>query len=304
MPQFIYFLTNPGNESFLKAEILKKYPQQLNFSYSKPGLVTYKNIGNELSPLELRPIYARAWGISLGVMDSEDAAGHTKNFAAEEIIQLPLDPENFEPKKINTAQIKIIQIQVDENKTFLGEYFRDHFQSPPGRLFYNTLSTTAPSRAYHKTKEAFELLGIKKTPLKCVEFGCAPGGGSQYLLECGHEVFGVDPADIAPEILQHKNFHFFKRPMQDFKRRDFPKQIDMLLSDVNLNPDVVLKQCHGIFKHSPPPIALITLKTPKPKYLDSLKKWKDFLHNMGYQNIDLVQLSSHRKECLAIARIV
>lgn len=302
MQQFIYFLTNPGNESFIKAEILKKYPGKLNFSYSKPGIVTYKVMQTGLTPADLRPIYARAWGESIGVISKTEVDNTLSTFQDYSVIELPLNPEDFDTKGKVEESKAILKIQVDVDKTFLGKFYRDSFNSPAGRLFYNINVTDAPSRAYHKTKEAFLLLGINESPLTCIEFGCAPGGGTKFLLDSGHIVYGVDPAEMNADVLAHEHFHFYKKPIQDIRRKDFPEKVDVLLSDVNLNPDVVLKQCHGIFKSNPPKLALITLKTPKPKYLDSLAKWKDFLFQMGYKNIDLVQLASHRKECLAIAR--
>jgi hypothetical protein len=317
MQQFIYFLTNPGNESFLKKEIKHKYPGKLNFSYSRPGLCTYKNIDRKLSLddiSKLNPIYARCWGESLGIVNSKDVITTINEFIESQkstwnIQEITRDPEekfedsfNFACSDTDSENLLII-IKVDEGQYFIGKQLIDKFDSPPGRYFYDITVTDAPSRAYHKVKEAFLLLNMGAKRLTCVEFGCAPGGSTKYLLENNHIVCGVDPAEIDKEILNHKNFEFIQKPIQGITRKDLPKVIDILISDVNLNPDVVLKQCHGIFKSSPAPLALITLKPPKPKYLDSLKVWIKFLKSMGYKNIDFVQISSHRKECLAIARI-
>jgi len=317
MQQFIYFLTNPGNESFLKKEIMHKYPKIFNFSYSRPGICTYKNTGPKLSLEEiskLNPIYARAWGESIGIFNRDEVQKTISDYldstaSTFQIQQISREPEIalkedfcFDQSDIDAERF-IIVVKVDESQYFIGTQLEDKFESPPGRSFYDISITNAPSRAYHKIKEAFLLLNMGAKKLNCVEFGCAPGGSTKYLLESGHKVCGVDPADMDVEILNHKNFEFIQKPIQGITKRDLPENIDVLISDVNLNPDVVLKQCHGIFKTSPPPLALITLKTPKPKYLDSLKIWKSYLESMGYKRVDFIQISSHRKECLAIARL-
>jgi len=72
--RFVFAVTQPGAERPLKNEIARAYPQ-LRFGFSRPGFVTFRTPA-EITPgreLELRSIFARTWGYSLGkVADGDD----------------------------------------------------------------------------------------------------------------------------------------------------------------------------------------------------------------------------------------
>jgi 23S rRNA (cytidine2498-2'-O)-methyltransferase len=64
--QFLFTVCQVGAEKALKAEIARDYPG-LRFAYSRPGFVTFKSLGQPLQPdFELRAVFARAYGLSLG----------------------------------------------------------------------------------------------------------------------------------------------------------------------------------------------------------------------------------------------
>lgn len=306
MNQFLYFITNPGNESFLKKEIELNPELSLNFSFSKPGLCTFKNTNRPYTLSELKSLsfaYARAWGESIGMFKTGDETpAVAKDFTRVEIPINALGSDTdilYDALEIEEGNLEVC-VQLENGDKFIGKQLLDKYESPMTRMFYDISKTDAPSRAYHKIKEACLLTNLKLKGLSAIEFGCAPGGASKFLLDAGVKVVGVDPADMDDSILAHKDFQFIKEPIQNVTTKMFPKQVDLLISDVNLNPDVVLKQCHGIFKSNAPKYAFITLKTPKVNYLNSFPTWKKYLEQMGYTSIDFVQLSSHRKECLAI----
>ena len=307
MNQFLYFITNPGNESFLKKEIELSSELELNFSFSGPGLCTFKNTKTPYTLDELKNMkfaYARAWGESIGVFEVDsDIPIVAKDFTRVEIPIAALNSESdilYNALEIEEGGLEVVII-LENGSKFIGRQHLDRYESPMARMFYDISKTDAPSRAYHKIKEACLLANIKLKGLAAVEFGCAPGGASKFLLDAGVQLVGVDPAEMDKSILEHKNFQFIQEPIQNVTTKALPKKIDILISDVNLNPDVVLKQCHGIFKSNAPKYAFITLKTPKVNYLNSFATWRKFFEQMGYDSIDFVQLSSHRKECLGIA---
>lgn len=321
MTQFIYFITNPGNEKLLKYEMLEHFKGRFNFSYSKPGLCTYKNMRGDLSLEDIRNldvIFARSLGESRGILSKNDLFNEirslTKTYKEITFTQIPLDPNNLEedldlvselessrPKGPGHSLIQGSVIKVEEDKYFLGIELKDKFSSPPGKYFYKLSKSDSPSRAYHKIKESFLLLNIpNNTSLVCAEFGCAPGGSSKFLLENNHTVYGVDPAKMDDSIFQDKNFHFINLPMQKVKRKELPEKIDLLISDVNLEPLDVLKIFTHLFQDNSPHKAIITLKIPKAKMLTQKNEWDKLLQKLGYSNISYVQLSSHRSECVVI----
>jgi 23S rRNA (cytidine2498-2'-O)-methyltransferase len=324
MNQYLYFITNPGNEIFLKEEILLKYNRALTFSFSKAGLCTFKNNGDsfDLAAINKREfIFSRGHGIAHGIVKKEQLLDQCQAVMA--LYKLPLyaceiqrDPILHEDEiifndllsKLSTAnqvdaRAYLIVIKVGAEQYFVGVQLKDKFKSPPGRIYYEHSKVNAPSRAYHKLKEAFLVKNISKNNLICAEFGCAPGGSTQFLLEHHHQVLGIDPAKMDQAIMDNKLFQFLNKPMQELHRHELPEHLDILISDVNLNPKIVLGNFKHLFKQKPPRLALITLKTPTPEILKEAPRWEELLYEIGYQKVDFIQLTGHRKECLAIAEI-
>lgn len=77
-PAFIFATCQVGAESALKSEIARTHPG-FHFAYSRPGFLTFKlPPGQPLAEdFELRSVFARAWGFSLGKVKAEslDEAG-------------------------------------------------------------------------------------------------------------------------------------------------------------------------------------------------------------------------------------
>ena len=71
---------------------------------------------------------------------------------------------------------------------------------------------------------------------RVAEIGSAPGGASQALLSRGYIVTGVDPAEMAPAVLNHPRFTHIRRRTMEVRRRDFQK-IRWLTADMNVAPN-------------------------------------------------------------------
>ena len=72
-PEFLFVVCQIGAERALKAEVARRWPA-FHFAYSRPGFLTFKlPAGHDLpSDFDLRSVFARAHGFSLGkVSDSE-----------------------------------------------------------------------------------------------------------------------------------------------------------------------------------------------------------------------------------------
>jgi 23S rRNA (cytidine2498-2'-O)-methyltransferase len=69
---FLFTTCQAGAEAALKAEIAREHPG-FHFAYSRPGFVTFK-LPPKLAPapdFDLRSVFARAWGYSLGKVSAE-----------------------------------------------------------------------------------------------------------------------------------------------------------------------------------------------------------------------------------------
>ena len=133
------------------------------------------------------------------------------------------------------------------------------------------------------------------------EIGSAPGGASQALLARGLIVTGVDPAEMAPAVLNHPRFTHIRRRSMEVRRREFQK-IRWLTADMNVAPEYTLDAVEAIVTHPRVNIRgmLLTLKLPQwelaanvPEYLARVQSW-------GYNLVQARQLQYDRREvCVA-----
>ena len=136
---------------------------------------------------------------------------------------------------------------------------------------------------------------------RCAEIGSAPGGASQALLARGLEVVGIDPAEMAPAVLQHPHFRHIRRRAVEVPRREFRK-VRWLTADINAAPDYTLDAVEAIVTYPEVHIRgmLLTLKLPDwalaasvPDYLVRVRGW-------GYNIVCARQLQYDRREfCVA-----
>ena len=71
-PAFLFATCQVGAEAALKSELAREHPL-LRFAYSRPGFLTFKLPPDELPgpDFELRSVFARAWGFTLGKVMAE-----------------------------------------------------------------------------------------------------------------------------------------------------------------------------------------------------------------------------------------
>ena len=86
--RYLFVVCQVGAENVLKAELHRQWPA-LRLSYSRPGLVTFKWVGEDdfQDDLDLRSVFARTYGVSLGRVvgqRAEDLAGQVWQLAGEQ----------------------------------------------------------------------------------------------------------------------------------------------------------------------------------------------------------------------------
>lgn len=303
MSQFLYFFTVPGNEELLKKEISLNYPHW-NFSYSRPGFCTFKNIGtkielSELSKLEIT--FALTWGENLGRYSEKNYLSKLDEFGEMKINfhQLDCVEENIEfPIRSDIeSDIEVDVVLAKKNEIFIGHRCLDRWRSPFLRQFVSKKEDVI-SRAYYKVADAFRMFQVKDNS-QVLEFGCVPGGMSQFCLEEGHHVIGVDPAKMDPRVLDLRNFKFINCGVHEFKV-DRRNEIKYLVSDMNLSPQIVMKECSRVVRHLPKLRSVfINCKTPHESMVDQMSQIKLAFKEMRMKKIHFVQLPYHRKEFLA-----
>jgi 23S rRNA (cytidine2498-2'-O)-methyltransferase len=173
----------------------------------------------------------------------------------------------------------------------------------PGGMTPLEMPPEAVSRAWLKMEEA---LRWSQLPIprgaRVVEIGSAPGGASQALLARGLIVTGIDPAEMAPAVLNHPRFRHIRRRSTQVRRREF-RNIRWLTVDMNVAPNYTLDAVEEIVNHAEVSIRglLLTLKLPDwglarrvPAYLDRIRSW-------GYNIVQARQLQHNRREICAAA---
>jgi 23S rRNA (cytidine2498-2'-O)-methyltransferase len=172
----------------------------------------------------------------------------------------------------------------------------------PGAILSLDLPDEAVSRAWLKMEEALQWSQLPAAAgARFAEIGSSPGGASQSLLGRGFEVIGIDPAEMAPQILQNPKFRHIRRRVIQVPRRAFRK-VRWLTADMNVAPNFTLDAIEAIVTHAEVNIRgmLLTLKLPQwhlasevPAYLARIRSW-------GFNRVRARQLAHNRREiCVA-----
>ena len=160
------------------------------------------------------------------------------------------------------------------------------------------------SRAWLKMEESLRWSQLPIPPgARVAEIGSA-GRGEPGVLARGLVVTGIDPAEMAPSVLDHHHFTHIRRRSTQVRRREFRK-IRWLTADMNVAPRYTLAAVEAIVTHPEVNIRglLLTLKLPTwdlagrvPEYLDCVRNW-------GYNVVRARQLQHNRREiCVAASK--
>lgn len=315
--QYLFFTTVIGNESLLKEEI-KKYHPYLNLSYSQKGLLTFKNTKQKFSLKEvsdLNFVFSLRHGIGGVKSNSEDLEANINNLIGKYRLEnkniirhyfgINTDYEcDSIASSIGDAVINIMK--TGEDKFWIGV----HYHGPKSTAYPNSdpqvvLPEESPSRAYLKMAEAVELFNIKTDSRDTwIEYGCAPGGASYYLLQKGCLLYGNDPADMDSICLNNKNFVHLKKPVQNLSQEELPEIVDWVTVDLNLNPKQGLKEVLRLSKKHIRSLKgiLFTIKMVNESHIKNIKLYKNEFDQFGFKSVRVQQLPSHKKEFLICAR--
>ncbi len=173
----------------------------------------------------------------------------------------------------------------------------------PGGVIPVHLPAHAVSRAYAKLEEALQWSDL---PLvredECVEIGCAPGGGSQALLDRGLFVTGIDPADVDPAVLEHSRFRHLKKRGSEVRRREFVG-VRWLTADMNIAPDDTLDEVESIV--TIPQVSIrgmvLTLKFSDWSVANRLPEFVERVRGWGYRDVRTRQLVTGGQEVCLVA---
>lgn len=173
----------------------------------------------------------------------------------------------------------------------------------PGGVPQLELPEYAVSRAYLKMMEALQWSALPMAVGNvCMELGCAPGGASQALLDCGLRVIGVDPAEVDPVVTANPQFTHVRRRTIEVPRK-LLKGVQWLAADMNVAPTYTLDAVEALVTHRDASIRgmVLTLKLSDWKLLDEISSYIERIHSWGYRDVRVRQLAFNRQEICVVA---
>ncbi|MDR0870569.1 MAG: SAM-dependent methyltransferase [Planctomycetaceae bacterium] len=194
--------------------------------------------------------------------------------------------------------------ETDTGKYLIGVHRTSSFHSRyPGGVVPLVLPNDAASRAWLKFEEGLQWSGlpVKKDDI-VLDIGAAPGGASQALLSRGAKVLGVDPGEMAPAVLRHKNFTHLRGRFNQIKRSAF-KDARWLISDMNVAPNYTFDVLGEIRERKEIHLQglLFTLKLFQWALAKNLPKYAEILRQWGFDNVQIKQLAFNRQEVMVSA---
>lgn len=178
----------------------------------------------------------------------------------------------------------------------------------PGGLSRVTLPPDAPSRAYLKMEQALAWQGLagekKLAGRTALELGCAPGGASFSLLNRGVSVIGVDTGAMDEYVLRFNNaegvrFTHLETTAGALSTHRLPPKIDLLISDMNLAPPVILKYVEAVQRRVNAQILIVTLKLNDRSLEVKIPLYLKHFSQFAPGPVHATQLPANRREiCL------
>ena len=195
-------------------------------------------------------------------------------------------------------------VQVDSNLFFVGTHTITD-ASPiharhAGGMLPMAMPDDAVSRAYQKFYEGLLWSGfVLRNGDRCLDIGASPGGCSQFLLQQGVRVFGVDPGEIHPAVGTHPHFTHVRSRIRDTKRALF-HDVRWITADMNVAPNYtldVLEEAVTNTNHSIRGL-LFTLKLTRWQLADKLPMLLDRIRTWGFADARIKQLVFNRQEVM------
>jgi 23S rRNA (cytidine2498-2'-O)-methyltransferase len=181
----------------------------------------------------------------------------------------------------------------------------------PGGLPQIDQPYEAPSRAFLKMEQALAWQNLTSgktlTGLTALELGCAPGGASYSLLNHGIHVIGIDTGAMDDRVLNYRGpdgaiFTHLRTTAGAVSSQDLPQKIDMLVSDMNLAPPIVLKYVEALQRRIRAKILIITLKLNDRSLEEKIPLYLKHFAQFAPGRVSATQLAANRREICLFSR--
>ena len=203
------------------------------------------------------------------------------------------------PVKIPQSPIGLYTL-IDENNLIASAKTTSYL--PAGSLPFIEDHENPPSRAYLKIQESLTMANLLNgTPLpdsnsRCFEAGACPGGWTWVLINLGAQVYAVDRAELAPELMSN--------PLVKFKAHNAftlrPEEIgpiDWLFSDVICYPERLFEWINMWLKYNPNLNMICTIKMQGSINWTLIQQFADIpgskIVHLNYNKHELTWIHTH-----------
>lgn len=318
----IAFLSFPQSVSILLSELEKRFGITQKPTKQYGELLYFEDFNEELlknsEGITQYPYWAKTTMTGPFFLHFEtisQAAGHLKNlqrnwapyqftcFRRAELIQQKLPYINLKDRKfpveIPASPIGLYTL-IDEHNLIASAKTTSFL--PAGTLQFIEDHQNPPSRAYLKIQESLtmaNLLNGTKLPdenSRCFEAGACPGGWTWVLVGLGSQVYAVDRAELAPELM--------KNPLVTFQAHDAftltPQEIgpvDWVFSDVICYPERLLQWIKKWLSFNPDLNMICTIKMQGQVDWTLIQQFQDIpashILHLNYNKHELTWIHTH-----------
>lgn len=266
----IAFLAFPEQTELLKSELKNRFNFETRPENVYGELLYYPDKSDFMKKSEecssgATPYWARTTLLSPFILHFDsigDAANELKKimrswapyqytcFRRAQLIQEKLPYVNLKdrkfPVKIPSSPIGIYTL-IDEHTLIASAETTSYL--PAGTLRFIEDHENPPSRAYLKIQESLTManlifgVDLPSQGNKCFEAGACPGGWTWVLAGLGAQVYAVDRAELAPELMKNPLITFQAHDAFTLKPEDIGP-VDWVFSDVICYPERLLKWIH------------------------------------------------------------
>lgn len=185
----------------------------------------------------------------------------------------------------------------------------------PGGIPRAVIPIESPSRAWLKLVQALAFAGLETKgthshPLRgkiAVELGSAPGGASYALLQRGMRVLGIDPGAMDPRVLNCRTpqggipFRHLQMPAGEVEPHLLPPQADLLVSDLNLAPAVMIRLVKKMQAQVHASLLILTLKINDRAVFAGLQENLTAIRDFAPAPVRATHLPGNRDEICVVA---
>ena len=203
------------------------------------------------------------------------------------------------PVKIPQSPIGLYTL-IDENNLIASAKTTSYL--PAGSLPFIEDHENPPSRAYLKIQESLTMANLLNgTPLpdsnsRCFEAGACPGGWTWVLINLGAQVYAVDRAELAPELMSNPLVKFQAHDAFTLKPVEIGP-IDWLFSDVICYPERLFEWINMWLKYNPNLNMICTIKMQGSINWPLIQQFADIpgskIVHLNYNKHELTWIHTH-----------